>query len=98
MRLENDFRLLYIRENNSTYYSHQAWGCCDGKTIYRMRDGVLYPLWREGKAFYFLAPPTPPLLGPDGKPIENARTTATAKRETMQRRIYTVDMDTGEVY
>jgi hypothetical protein len=96
IRLENIFRLLYIREGSSSYYSHQAWGCCDGKTIYVMRDGVLYPAFKESKAYYFLAPPTPPALGPDGKPI--AAGYAATKSETDQRRIYTVDMDSGKVY
>jgi hypothetical protein len=54
VRQEKGNRLLYIRETGgASWYSHDAWGYCDGKTIYIMRDGILYPLWKEGKAFYF---------------------------------------------
>jgi hypothetical protein len=99
IRMENNYRLLYISESGgSTYYSHEAWGCCDGKNIYMMHDGVLYPIWREDRAFYFLAPPTPPALGPDGKPIAPEYFTTSSRAETNQRRIYAVDMDSGRVY
>jgi hypothetical protein len=99
IRMENNYRLLYIGESGSnTYYSHDAWGCSDGKNIYMMHDGVLYPVWKEDRAFYFLAPPTPPALGPDGKPVAPEYFTASSRSETNQRRIYTVDMDTGKTY
>ena len=99
IRMENNYRLLYISESGgSTYYSHEAWGCCDGKTVYMMHDGALYPVWKEDRAFYFLAPPTPPALGPDGKPIAPAYYATKSKAETAQRRIYTVDMDSGKTY
>jgi hypothetical protein len=46
--------LIYIKETGGrTYYSHSAWGYCDGKNIFIMKDGVLRPAWREGKAWYF---------------------------------------------
>ena len=51
---EQGDHLLYIKEaNGASQYSHDAWGYCDGRTIFIMRDGKLYPLWKEGKAFYF---------------------------------------------
>jgi hypothetical protein len=99
IRMENNYRLLYISESGgSTYYSHEAWGCSDGKNIYMMHDGVLYPIWKEDRAFYFLAPPTPPALGPDGKPIAPEYFTTSSRSETNQRRIYAVDMDSGKTY
>ena len=56
VKLEKNNRLLYIRDaGGSSYYSHDAWGYCDGKNIYIMRDGILYPLWKEGRAFYFFS-------------------------------------------
>jgi hypothetical protein len=45
--------LLYLKEaGGNTYYSHNAWGYCDGKMIYVMRDGILVPSWKEGKTWY----------------------------------------------
>jgi len=56
VRNEKGEHLLYIKEaNGSSQFSHDAWGYSDGKTIFIMRDGKLYPLWKEGKAFYFLS-------------------------------------------
>jgi hypothetical protein len=56
IKLEKKNRLLYIKDAGGTsYYSHDAWGYCDGKSIYVMRDGVLYPAWKEGNAFYFFS-------------------------------------------
>lgn len=53
---EKGEHLLYLKEaNGSSQYSHDTWGYCDGKTIFIMRDGKLYPLWREGKTFYFFS-------------------------------------------
>ena len=58
IRLENNKRLLYISEGaNRSYYSHDAWGYCDGKNIFVMRDGILYPAWKEGNAFYISGSP-----------------------------------------
>jgi hypothetical protein len=54
IRVEKKDRLLYIREpGGAALYSHGAWGYCDGKEIFVMRDGVLCRTWKEGKAFYF---------------------------------------------
>lgn len=52
IKVENNERVLYIRESGATYYKHDAWGYSDGKDIFIMRDGVLCPAWKEGKAFY----------------------------------------------
>jgi hypothetical protein len=46
---------LYLRDaNGASSFSHDVWGCSDGKSVFIMRDGKLYPLWKEGKAFYFI--------------------------------------------
>src|SRR5262249_24697942 len=51
---QNEDHLLYITNaNGPSQYSREAWGYCDGKTVYIMREGKLYPLWKEGKAFYW---------------------------------------------
>jgi hypothetical protein len=48
--------LLYIKDaNGASQYTHDAWGYCDGKSIFIMRDGKLYALWKEGNAFYFIS-------------------------------------------
>jgi hypothetical protein len=69
VQVEDNRRVLYIREAGHSYYTHDAWGYCDGKDIYIMRDGMLYAAWREGKAFYFyrdiisrVNPPEPEVL------------------------------------
>ena len=87
VKLENNERLLYIRESGMAYYSHDVWGYCDGKEIYIMRDGVLCPAWKEGKAFYI----------PAGAPGTGALTIAHG-RDYKQRSIYFIDMDTGDIY
>jgi hypothetical protein len=52
IRQENHQRVIYVEESGATYYTHEAWGYCDGKDFYIMRDGVLCPAWKEGKAFF----------------------------------------------
>lgn len=55
IRMEKKNRTLYIKDASGTsYYSHDAWGYCDGNSIYIMRDGILLPVWKEGNCFYFL--------------------------------------------
>jgi hypothetical protein len=58
IRKEKNNRLLYIRTGGTSCYSHDAWGYCDGKNIFVMRDGILFHAWREGKAFYLLKIPS----------------------------------------
>ena len=56
IRQEKNDHLLYIKDGTGTsQYSHDAWGYCDGQSMFIMRDGKLYQLWKEGKAFYFQA-------------------------------------------
>ncbi|HXD77295.1 MAG TPA: hypothetical protein VN616_05780 [Puia sp.] len=83
-------RLLYIREDGAAYYSHDAWGYCDGKDIFIMRDGILCPAWKEGKAFYLPAGAT---RSTTGDSLTEGRS-----RDYRQRSIYYVDMDTGDMY
>ena len=121
-------RLIYIKDANGiSQYCHDAWGYCDGKTIFIMRDGKLYPLWQEGKAFYFFSQaykeynlPNPPInYGPgmqspvtaadillSGPPPPGFTPNTTggisqpwiSKTARNRQRIYTVDMDSGNVY
>jgi hypothetical protein len=56
IKKEKKQSILYLKDGNGhTYYSHNAWGYCDGKGIFVMKDGTLEPAWREGKAWYFLS-------------------------------------------
>ncbi|WP_188938183.1 hypothetical protein [Puia dinghuensis] len=72
VKQEKKEKILYIKDaNGSSYYTHDAWGYCDGKAIYIMRSGSLYPIWKEGKAFYFFGQaykestsPAPPVYVP----------------------------------
>ena len=46
---------LYLKEaGGPSYYSHNAWGYCDGQNVYVMKDGMLNPAWSEGKAWYLM--------------------------------------------
>ena len=87
IKMEGPNVLLYIREpNGRSYYSHDAWGYCDGKNVFIMRDGVLRASWKEGKAFYFSA---------------SNSTASISSNTTLYNRIryiYTIDMDTGSIY
>ncbi len=121
MRTEKKNLLLYLHDAGGTSsYSHDAWGCSDGKSIYIMRDGVLYPIIKEGKGFYFYAlaykeelthkNTNGAILLPwqrvDDAPADNAPeptrqpylTNAGARTAVVQQRIFTVDMDSGNVY
>lgn len=94
---DKDQQVLYIRDASGTpYYSHTAWGYCDGKSIFIMRDGLLCPAWKEGSAFYFYAfsvteklqqtqvvnPGTPNMVTPSGAII---RGTAPSTYQTTQK-------------
>jgi hypothetical protein len=116
IRQEKKDQLLYIQDaNGSFYYSHDAWGYCDGRSIYIMRDGKLYELWKEGNAFYFFGqaykeftreidnevPTQLPTKVPNGTiiPGKPGYTTQNYYKETSnQKRIFTVDMDSGGIY
>ena len=106
--------VLYLKDTNgAAHYSRDAWGYCDGKDLFIMWAGRLYPLRKEGKAFYFLGKAYredisygPPVFA-DGPPP--ARTSAPAHNSTYAGRspyldswtancIYTVDMDSGNAY
>jgi hypothetical protein len=41
-------------ENGKFYYTHTAWGLCDGKQRYVMMDGNLFPVFRVDHQFYVL--------------------------------------------
>jgi hypothetical protein len=97
---------LYLKEpGGQSYYSHQAWGYCDGKKVYIMKDGALAAAWKYGKTWYFysgiddyrndinaenyhpyMATPAGPGYPIDGPPVK------------MERHIFIVDMDSGNVY
>ena len=107
VKVEDDRRILYTREAGNSYYTHDAWGYCDGKDVYIMRDGILYSAWREGKAFYFyrdiISRVNPPAAekNPATEGISGATTgdSVTGRHADYKRRyVYSVDMDNGTVY
>ena len=115
IKMEHKERLLYIREpNGKSYYSHDAWGYCDGKDIFIMRDGMLCQAWREGGAFYFhggtyrevIVPPGFIGLGKPGVPntgtgqVYNPSNVNNSGQamEVKARTIFMIDMDSGAVY
>jgi hypothetical protein len=49
----DNMMVLYVKgPDGKSVYTHEAWGYCDGKNIFVMKDGVLHPTWKEGNAFY----------------------------------------------
>ena len=74
-----------------------------------MRDGVLYSAWREGKAFYFYRDIISRVNPPDAEknPAAEGLSTQSATSggsvsgrhaDYKRRYVYSVDMDTGNVY
>jgi hypothetical protein len=103
VRQEKADHLLYIRDaDGAPQYSHNAWGCSDGKNWFIMRDGKLYRMIKVGNAFYFFSPPIadpdpPQTNSPDhNSPANNSPGNTRAPYTTY--RIYTVDMDSGAIY
>ena len=107
IKMEGANRVLYITESaGKSYYSRDAWGYCDGKNVFIMREGVLRVAWKEGKAFYFLcSTPKPENKGMSpatgtmlGGAVTGVVLQANRNANYHSRYIYTVDMDTGSIY
>jgi hypothetical protein len=49
-----DLELRIREENGQLYYTHTAWGLCDGNQLYLMMDGNLFPLFFVHHQFYVL--------------------------------------------
>jgi hypothetical protein len=95
IRMEKKDHLLYIKDAaGKTSYSDVAWGYSNGDSLFIMRDGILRPVWKEGKAFYFYA-----LSDKDvyTKPNEY-RYGGNASPGEKEQCIYTLDTDSGEIY
>jgi hypothetical protein len=108
--------LLYIKGPTGTsYYSHDAWGYSDGKTLYIMKSGILWPAWKEGRAIYFYGlvyrvqpgqgggyyPGSPGYSTPGGAMVGGTPGyfgPSYGNTDKEGKCIYTVDMDTGELY
>jgi len=115
VKKEDGDRLLYIKDPyGRTYYSHDAWGYCNGNEIFVMRDGVLCRVWREGNAFYFVGGANqdvlvPPFFVGSGKSAiadpetgqgrnPSNLTRAGQSIDTRIRTVFLIDMDSGDVY
>jgi hypothetical protein len=100
IRKEKKQRLLYIKDASGTpNNSHDAWGCSDGTTLFIMRDGILWPVWKEGKAFYFYAFSDKALYAPNYiEAYTNPRTYEPDESREKEKCIYTLDTDSGEIY
>ncbi len=115
VKVENKERLLYVKDaDGKSYYSHDAWGYCDGKDFFVMRDGQVCRLWREGNAFYFqsgayrevVVPPgfmglsKPGVPDPEsGQQYSPRNTTRSGQAmEVKAQTIYMIDMDSGVFY
>ena len=116
LKKEKDNLILYVKEaGGHSYYSHNAWGYCDGKFVYIMKDGVLVPAWKEGKAWYLYGrvhiinpkkeggayTPIGPSASSSITPGVSVSTTMAVRTNgsgSTQRHIFTVDMDSGNLY
>jgi hypothetical protein len=100
IRKEKNQRLLYIKDaSGAPNISHDAWGCSDGTTLFIMRDGTLWPVWKEGKAFYFYAFSDKALYAPGYiEALTNPQIYEPHEGEGKEKCIYTLDTDTGEIY
>jgi hypothetical protein len=80
---------IYLKAGDGTsYYSHIVWGCCDGKQVFLMRDGLLTPLRKVGNSFCFYG------IEPDGL----APAPGSFGGHNERRCLYIIDMDTGAIY
>ncbi|HLI93980.1 MAG TPA: hypothetical protein VKU83_10235 [Puia sp.] len=89
---ENGDLALYLKNGDGTsYYTHNAWGFCNGKQVFLMRDGLLHLLHKDGNLFYFygIDIPSADLL---------ALPLSVFSGSQEQHCIYVVDMDTGQFY
>lgn len=83
---------LYLKNGDGTsYYTHNAWGFCNGKQVFLMRDGLLHLLHKDGNLYYFygIDIPAADLL---------ALPMSVFNGSQEQHCIYIVDMDTGQFY
>ena len=106
VREVKDKTRLYIKNAaGEMTYSPNAWGYCDGKDIFVMKDGILYRTWREGKGYYFYYEEDDgrhphhngayvPPLSPYGEPPAHGIFGNSGKVDC----IFAVDMDTGDIY
>lgn len=101
IKIEKKDHLLYIKdEAGKTTFSADAWGYSDGDSLFIMRDGILWPVWKEEKAFYFYALSDKEINPPQniyafGRPLYTPPARENLEEETC---IYTLDIDTGEIY
>lgn len=111
---DNKNLLLYLKgSGNESIYTRDAWGYCDGMTVYVMKDGVLVPTWREGKAYYLLGlaeeidikknrlgwldAPYTMDATSPGTTTMNPGGGTTDPKLTLKH-VFAVDMDTGKLY
>ena len=90
---ESTERLLYIKEpGGASYYSHNAWGYSDGRSVFIMHNGHLCPVWKLGHAYYFYGGAKKEITMPPG---------ASGPGQTIEvniHPIFTIDMDKGIAY
>ncbi len=80
---------IYLKGGDGTsYYTHNAWGYCDGSQFFLMRDGLLKPLRKAGNSFCFYG------IEPD----ELAPAPGTFGGHNERHCLYVIDMDTGDIY
>jgi hypothetical protein len=80
---------LYLKSGDGTsYYTHNAWGYCDGRQVFLMRGGLLQPLRKAGNSFCFYG------IEPDDlTPVPGS-----FGGHNERHCLYIIDMDTGDIY
>jgi hypothetical protein len=89
IKKDNGGFAIYLKGGDGTsYYTHNAWGCCDGKQIFLMRDGLLRPLRKAGNSFCFYGV----------EPDDLAPAPGSFGGHNERHCLYIIDMDTGAIY
>jgi hypothetical protein len=80
---------LYLKSGDgNSYYTHDAWGYCDGKQVFLMRGGLLQPLLKAGNSFCFYGT----------EPDYHTPSPGAFGGHTERHCLYIIDMDTGDIY
>jgi hypothetical protein len=109
IKKDKDEIFLYLKEaGGHSFYTRNAWGYCDGRNVFIMKEGLLVPAWKEGRAWYLqekisFETNDPPAIIPGPGPAGSyggggMLSTLSGTSKYTVSHIYTIDMDTGTLY
>ena len=89
VKTDNGGLAIYLKSSDGgSYYTHNAWGYCDGRQIFLMRGGLLQPLRKAGNSFCFYGT----------EPYDHAPVPGSFGGHNERHCLYIIDIDTGEIY